>query len=77
MFDLFATIFDKLGKRYSQKTFCPLISCFEVLYPPPPPFLNSTCPKNRRLTKKADMIMLTAPKRNIITKSADFPRKLK
>ena len=38
---------------------------------------EATCPRNKRLTKNAEMIMLTAPKRNIITKSADLPRKLK
>ena len=35
-----------------------------------------TCPRKRRLTKNANVIMERAPNRNIITKSEDFPLKL-
>ena len=35
-----------------------------------------TCPRKRRLTKNAKVIMERAPNRNIITKSEDFPLKL-
>ena len=34
------------------------------------------CPRKSRFTKKAKVIMEMAPKRNIMTKSEDFPRKL-
>ena len=37
---------------------------------------NFTCPRNKRLTKNAKVIIDRAPKMNIRTKSADFPRKL-
>ena len=33
-------------------------------------------PRKSRFTKKAKVIMEMAPKRNIMTKSEDFPRKL-
>merc|ERR1719228_585821 len=36
----------------------------------------NACPKKSRLTKNAKVIIETAPKINIIAKSADFPLKL-
>ena len=53
-----------------------ILLVFNALFLGHPLYYVLTCPRKRRLTKNAKVIIEKAPNMNIITKSADFPLKL-